>query len=229
MLVKKVYIDLETLPPEIDIEEFKNNLSPPANIKKQETKDKWIEENWLEKYKKLAVNTDVANICSLGMAVEDGDVNVYLSEKRDEKQLLMDFHQDLLEQLQKDIEEDFEIEVNQDLIIWVGFNNKKFDMDLLWKRALFHGLYDLCKLIPRERYTKQIFDIMEYWNPFEYNKMISQDDLCKFFGIEGKPDSIDGSKIYDAWQDKRFDEISDYNADDVVKVRELYKMVTKGL
>ena len=31
MLTKKVYIDLESLPPEIDLDEFKNNLSAPSN------------------------------------------------------------------------------------------------------------------------------------------------------------------------------------------------------
>jgi hypothetical protein len=228
MLVKKVYIDLETLPPELDMDEFKANLKPPANIKKQETKDKWLEDNWLEQYKRLAVNTDKANICSLGMAVEDNDVCLFLSSTRNEKQILKDFYEDLILELHKDIEEDFEVEINQNFIIWVGFNNKKFDLDLLWKRAMFHGLYDLCKLIPRERYSKQIFDIMEIWNPFEYNKMVSQDNICKFFGIEGKPDDIDGSQIYDTWQRGEYERIGDYNIDDVEKVRKLYKIISKG-
>ena len=101
-------------------------------------------------------------------------------------------------------------------------------MDLLWKRAMFHGLYDLCKLIPRERYTKNIFDIMEIWSPFEFNKMIKQDNLCKFFNIEGKPDDIDGSMIYDVWHAGEYDRIMEYNADDVEKVRKLYKIISKG-
>jgi len=37
MLVKKVYIDLETLPPEIDLEKFKNELEAPKNMSKPET------------------------------------------------------------------------------------------------------------------------------------------------------------------------------------------------
>ena len=78
-------------------------------------------------------------------------------------------------------------------------------MDLLWKRSLNHGLYELCKLIPRERYTKNIVDIMEIWNPFDFNKYISQDEVCKFLGVEGKPEDIDGSMIYDLWHQKEFD------------------------
>ena len=228
MLIKNVYIDLETLPPEIDLEEFKSNLKAPGNIKKEETRNKWVEENWEEAYRKLAVNTDKANICSIGVSVEEGDVNVFLSKVRNEKLILEDFYEFLIEELQADIEEDLEIEVSQSLIIWVGFNNKKFDMDLLWKRAMFHGLYDLCKLIPRERYTKNIFDIMEIWSPFEFNKMIKQDNLCKFFNIEGKPDDIDGSMIYDVWHAGEYDRIMEYNADDVEKVRKLYKIISKG-
>ena len=228
MLVKKVYIDLETLPPEIDLDKFKEELEAPGNIKKPESRLKWVEENWEEKYRKLATNTDQANICSIGAAVEEGDINVFLDKNRDEKSILLDFYNFLIEELQADIEEDLDIEVCQSLIIWIGFNNKKFDMDLLWKRAMKHGLYDLCKLIPRERYTKNIFDLMEIWSPFEYNKMIKQDNLCDFFGIEGKPEGIDGSMIYDVWHAGEFDRIIEYNADDVDKVRKLYKIVSKG-
>lgn len=228
MLIKKVYIDLESLPPEIDLEEFKSTLEIPKTIKKEETKAKWIEENWEEKYKRLALNTDKANICSIGVGVEEGDVCVFLSTERDEHKILSDFYDFLVSELKNGFDTELEIEINQSLITWVGFNNKKFDMELLWKRAMFHGLYDLAKLIPREKYTKNIYDIMEVWYPFEYNKYISQDKMCSFFNIEGKPDDIDGSMIYDVWHAGEFDRIVEYNADDVEKVKKLYKIISNG-
>jgi len=150
-----------------------------------------------------------------------------LDKGRDEKLILTDFYNFLIEQLQLNTEEELEVEVSQSLIIWVGYNNKKFDMDILWKRALKHGLYDLCKLIPRERYSKNIIDIMEIWTPFEYNKMISQDAVCEFFSLDGKGD-FDGSMIYDAWHAEEFERIIKYNAEDVDKVRKLYKLLCKG-
>ena len=69
---------------------------------------------------------------------------------------------------------------------------------------------------------------MEIWSPFDFNKYISQDEVCKFLGVEGKPDDIDGSMIYDLWQQKEFDKIADYNIDDVEKVRKLYKIISKA-
>lgn len=228
MIVKKIFLDIESLPPEIDIEEFKLTLEAPKTHKKPEKIQEWIEDNWEEKYKKMAVDTNKANICSLSAAVDFESPIVFLSEKRDEKKLLEDFYDFLIESINQDLEEDFEVDISQDFIVWIGFNNKKFDMDLLWKRALHHGLYDLCKLIPRDRYTRNIIDLMEFWSPFEYNKYFSQDEMCNFLNIEGKPDGIDGSKIYDFWMEKRFDEIADYNIDDVVKLQNLYKIVSKA-
>ena len=228
MLTKKIYIDLESLPPEIDLDEFKNNLSAPSNYKKEEAIQKWKDENWEEKYKKLATDTNQANICSIAVAIDDDEPVVFLSEERNEKWIITDFYDYLLEDLNKGISEDLEVDINEHFLTWIGFNNKKFDMDLLWKRSLNHGLYELCKLIPRERYTKNIVDIMEIWNPFDFNKYISQDEVCKFLGVEGKPEDIDGSMIYDLWHQKEFDKIADYNIDDVEKVRKLYKIISKA-
>jgi uncharacterized protein YprB with RNaseH-like and TPR domain len=228
MLTKKIFIDLETLPPEIDLEDFRANLKAPSNYKKEEAIEKWINENWEEKYKKLAVDTNQANICSIGVAVDDQDPIVFLSEKRNEKSIILDFHEYLIEELNRDIADELEVDINQNFITWIGFNNKKFDMDLLWKRSLNFGFYELCKLIPRERYSKNIFDIMEVWNPFDFNKFISQDEVCKFLNIEGKPEGIDGSMIYDLWHKKEFQKIIDYNVDDVEKVRKLYKIISKA-
>ena len=228
MLVKNVYIDLETLPPEIDLDEFREGLQAPNNYKKEEAIQKWKNENWEEKYKKLATDTNKANIASIGVAIDDEDPIVFLSEKRDEQQIITDFYDYLLEELNKDIDDELEVDINQNYITWIGFNNKKFDMDLLWKRSLNHGFFELCKLIPRERYTKNIVDLMEIWNPFDFNKFISQDEVCKFLGVEGKPEDIDGSMIYDLWHQKEFQKIIDYNVDDVEKVRKLYKIISKA-
>ena len=164
----------------------------------------------------------------MAVAIDEEDPVVFLSEKRDEKKIIVDFYDYLFEELNRGISEDLEIDINENYLTWIGFNNKKFDMDLLWKRSLHHGLYELCKLIPRERYTKNIIDIMEIWSPFDFNKYISQDEVCKFLGVEGKPEDIDGSMIYDLWQQKEFDKIADYNIDDVEKVRKLYKIISKA-
>ena len=54
---------------------------------------------------------------------------------------------------------------------------------------------------------------------------MSQDNLCKALGIKGKPDDIDGSKVWDFYKAGKIDEIEDYNRDDVDKVRQIYNRI----
>ncbi len=229
MIINKVFIDCETLPPIIDLEEFKLNLQPPGNITKEETKKAWIENNWEEKYKKMAVDTSLANICSIAFSVNEQETKGFISADRDEKFVLNSFKEELLKASRIELDDDIELEFKKDYFIWIGFNNKKFDMDLIWKRAMHHGIYDLARLIPRERYSKNIVDLMEIWNPFDSNKFISFDEVCRFFGFAAKENDIDGSKVYDMFQNKQFSEILDYNISDVEKVKKLYKIIKNGL
>lgn len=59
-----------------------------------------------------------------------------------------------------------------------------------------------------------------------YKDRISQDALCQALGIEGKPDGIDGSKVWDFFKEGRIEEIKAYNIDDVLKVRKIYNRIS---
>ena len=55
---------------------------------------------------------------------------------------------------------------------------------------------------------------------------IKLDALCKALGIEGKPDDIDGSKVWDFVKAGEHQKVCDYCADDVRKTREIYQRMT---
>ncbi len=54
----------------------------------------------------------------------------------------------------------------------------------------------------------------------------SQDSICNALGIDGKPDDIDGSKVWDFVRDGKVKRVEEYNIDDVEKNREIYKRLT---
>ena len=54
-----------------------------------------------------------------------------------------------------------------------------------------------------------------------YGGYISQDNLCKTLGLPTK-DGMDGSKVYQAWLDKKYDDIAKYCKSDVQTVIDLY-------
>ena len=62
---------------------------------------------------------------------------------------------------------------------------------------------------------------MQAWCGFK--DRISQDNLCKALGIEGKPSDISGENVWDFYRAGGIDRIEEYNRDDVEKAREIYK------
>ena len=59
-----------------------------------------------------------------------------------------------------------------------------------------------------------------------FNGRMSQDNMCKALGIEGKPGDIDGSLVWDFVKAGKEERVAEYNGDDVKKVREIYNRLT---
>ena len=54
---------------------------------------------------------------------------------------------------------------------------------------------------------------------------MSQNNLCKALGIEGKPGDIDGSKVWDFYKAGKIDRIEEYNRHDVETVEKIYNRI----
>ncbi len=241
MLKLKVYFDAETLPPLYDnegLEKFKQTIKVDGRIKKEEAKQKWIEENWEEQFRKLAVNTNKADFATFAFSLNKEKTRCFINEEKDGKR----FNEDIVNALYDSIREkvielsDFDIsslseeERNNDEFMkfvdikWCGFNIRKFDLDLLWKHAVKAKHRKLQRLIPRGRFDNNVIDLMEVFNGPEI-KYTSQQEVCDFLGIKGKPDEIDGSQVFDFWIQGRKDEIAEYNIFDVEKVIEMEELL----
>lgn len=233
-----VYFDLETVPPELndkELSDFKSNLSPPGNIKKEETRLRWIEENWEEKYRKMSLDTSLARIITFGYNFnkkEDG-TEVLVSDglkDSDQQDIIEAFYNELkkealnisksegIELTEDDLEDDaFMSYLN---ITWIGMNVKKFDLDLIWKRCIRYKMKSLAKLIPRERFSRNVIDLQDIFLGGQQG-YISQKAICDAIGIEGKPGEIDGSQVYDYYLAGKINEIAEYNKYDVDKIIEI--------
>ena len=228
MITIRIFLDAETLPPEFteeQMEAFTANLSAPANYKDEAKIKKWLEDNSETKYRDLAKKSSTATVATLAYVFnKDEDIIGIFSEERDEKALLEAFYQDIIDQIPVDDSEDFGVNYR---LVFIGYNLRKFDLDLLWKRAIFFGLYDLAKLIPRERFSKNVIDIMEIFQGPNIHDYVSQDTVCKYFGLQGKPDDIDGSQVFDYWHnvENGKEKVMEYNKDDVDKVRQLFDIM----
>jgi len=109
--------------------------------------------------------------------------------------------------------------------LFVGHYIAQFDLRFLFQRAVILGIKPP-SIIPFQAkpWDEQIFDTMTRWAGAQGS--VSLDALCAALGIAGKPDGIDGSKVWDFVQAGRIDEVADYCEGDIRMARNAYKAMT---
>lgn len=216
-----VFIDIETIPqqPEEEVKaEIAKDIQAPGNMSKPETiaawhagegayagvKDALIEET----YRKTSFDGAKGEICSVAFAVGDGDVRSLSRKSFSEREILFGLFQAI------------KADCAGRPPFFIGQNIGGFDLKFLFHRAVILGVnpgFDLCQ---HGRHGQHFYDTMQAWAG--YGGRVSQENLCKALGIEGKPDDIDGSKAWDFYKAGNIDRIEEYNRDDIVKVRKIY-------
>ena len=221
---RTLYIDIETIPgPESGKDAIE--VSPPANMKKQETIDKWIadksEAAKEEAYRKQSFDGGYGQVCAVSWAVEDGNVgNLTLGAHRDNEGFM-------LAGALNYIGEGLDGHSNPYVC---GHFVSGFDLRFLMRRCVVlgvkmpHWLQTTCNAAA---WSDNLRDTMQLW--CGNRDTISLDELCTILGIEGKGD-VDGSMVYDMWLAGEHESIGEYCNSDVEKVREVnLKFLAAGL
>lgn len=217
-----IFIDIETIPEQPEAEakaRIAESIQAPAQMSKPETiaawhngegsyagvKDALIEET----YRKTSFDGAKGEIISIAFAAEDGEIFCLHRGMFDsEFNMLLSFRNDLLGIL------------NVRSPFFIGHNIGGFDLKFLFHRFVINNLDPKIDFRQWGKHSTQYYDTMQAWAG--YGNRISQDNLCKALGIEGKPDDFDGSKVWDFYREGKIDRIAEYNIDDVVKVRKIY-------
>ncbi|WP_020208249.1 ribonuclease H-like domain-containing protein [Gilvimarinus chinensis] len=225
-----VFIDLETIPEQPEAEAkaaIAESIQAPASMKKPETVADWHngvgkyagEKEALieERYRKTALDGSKGEIISIAFAVEGGEVFVS-SRQHFESEV------GLIENALYQLDQELSSYGQSRPPYFVGHNIGGFDLKFLYQRCVINRINPGFDLKQWGRHGSQFFDTMQAWAG--WGNRISQDNLCKALGIEGKPDDIDGSKVWDFYKAGQIGRIAEYNADDVLKVREIYQRLT---
>jgi len=217
----KIAFDIETIPegnPE-DIE-----VRAPANYKKPEAIEKYIEEHRDEEFRKGALKGISGQIVSIAWNYLDGpgDGPLIMSEARSkgesEADLLYAFYQSIRVYKESDA---------SSTNLWIGHNILDFDLRFLYQRSLVCGVMPTVMLPVDARHGQGVFDTMKAWGGWK--GYVKQDELYKALGgPELEDDDIDGSMVYDLWLADEIDTIRDYNERDVMKVIRNYRRLKWG-
>ncbi len=216
-----LYLDIETIPTQKSgaIEEIRSTISPPGNIKKSDSIEKWMEENAdsmaEEKWLKTALNGSYGEIVSISYAINDDHVNdLYRYLDDSETELLANFYYIIRQEL---------MIKNIDKFTRVIHGSKDlFDLRFLYQRSVILGekpSFDLCQ--DKRANCEQVFDTMTAWSG--WGNYCSLDSICNALGIKSPKGDMDGSKVWDAVRNGDVDKVAQYNKEDVEALRLVHK------
>ena len=166
-----------------------------------------------DKWRKTSFDGGAGEIISIAWAVEDGEIiSVHRDLDGSEEMLLTNFFELLSNEL------------GRMKPYFIGQYIGGFDLKFIFHRAVVLGVKPPFDLPFDGRHNKDYYCTQVAWAG--YGGRMSQDNLCKALGIEGKPDDIDGSQVWDFVKAGKVVRVAEYNEDDVNKVRQIHRRLT---
>lgn len=205
-MVMRVFLDIETLPPERD-----EARETPASADEQT-------------YRDLALSGDWGRVLTIGLIIEKDGREIHRGLLGRERQTMM-FHLDEARTLRAFWRLLKGFNPRRDLI--VGHNIYDFDLLFLYKRSVIQRVRPTVVLSFARYRSQPIFDTMHEWEKWKWSrKYVSLDELAGILGLESSKQGIDGSKVYDKFCTGCHGEIADYCMKDVELVRQVYYRLT---
>ena len=196
--MKKLFLDIETLPAPQEKEEILKE------IHQKRVRDKG-EKKTFEEYLELSgFDGSFGRIACIGYAIDEEETKVLPG---DEKMMLENFWK-----------------IAKDIDLFVGFNILDFDLKFIYQRSIILDVKPARDLSFSRYRNSPIYDVM--WELTKWSNLGkgSLDKLAKAFGFESSKDgSINGRNVAKAFEQGRINEIADYCKKDVDLTRKIYK------
>lgn len=216
-----LYFDIETIPDQKPgaLERAAALVKVPATYKKPEVIENFRAERAQEAYEKTSLNGLHGEICSIAWAIDDGHIEGQVRRPGEsEKELIEAFFEAVYFDAHRGGEGSFP------RITWIGHNVIDFDLRFVKQRCLVNDIIPGFKIPADARHgSNDIFDTMKAW--VGWKGFVSQDALCKALGLPQK-DGMTGADVWPAYQAGKYEEILNYNHNDVRTVRELYRRMS---
>lgn len=203
--MKRMYLDIETLPADGDQIEIIKQLWEDVN-KKNGALGKKTENDFETFFRNTSFQGEFGRILCIGYAIDDHETNCLSG---DEKEILRKFW-----------------DLAKDCNLFIGHNLMDFDLRFIYKRSIIKRIRPSRELNFARYRSEPIFDTMKEWEKWGANG-VSLHRLSIALGIESpKEEGIDGSKVYDYYLAGKTDEIVKYCMRDVEATRKVYKRMT---
>lgn len=199
----KLFFDIETIP---SAQEHKD-----VHLDILRSKKKYLNMEDGDIHKDTSLDGTFGRICCIGI-IKEGPQGIMFKEVLDgsEKQMLEKFW-----------------ELGKGVSRFVGHNVWAFDMPFIVQRSIINGVRPLN--ISFRRYVKEpLYDTMlewTFWN-IDREKMPKLDTLAKVLGLPSSKEDMDGSMVWQYYQDGKMEDICKYCMKDVELTRQVYYKMT---
>jgi len=201
----RLFVDIETIPGESKINEYiKKHSKLPENVKTPSEIEQWLK----DEYKKTSLDGDFGRIICIGLILDppNKETNVLTGP---EPEILKSFW-----------------EYAQKADLFIAHNGFDFDFPFIYKRSCLNQIKPSRQINFARYRNDQIYDTMQEWNKWTFNKRISFDKLAYILNLPSSKIQMDGSKVYDYYIDGKLTEIYDYCKRDVELLRKIYLKMT---
>jgi hypothetical protein len=202
--MSRIFIDIETLPPE------RAMLSRYPRLHGCDE----------EEFRKLSLSGEYGRVLTIGVIVErDGMVTHSGCLGRDRQTML--FHLEERRTLKGFWKLMQRFNPHRDVI--VGHNIFAFDMNFIYKRSVINRVQPSVTLSFARYRSQPLFDTMMEWNKWDMRRFVGLDELAGILGFDSsKNGQVDGARVYDRFCEGRHAEIANYCMADVRLTRAIY-------
>jgi len=203
----RLFLDIETIP---SAEDKKNDF-----LEILKSKNGNSEKSDEELFTSMSFDGAFGRICCIGYIKEDERGII-------EEKSLIGNEKEMLQQFWK---------AANNVERFVGHNIYEFNMPFIYKRSRINGVFPRMDLSFARYRSTPFFDTMKEWDLWgDPRKTVKLDTLAKIFDLKSSKDEMDGSMVWQYYQDGRIEEISKYCMKDVILTRQVYyKMFCKEL
>ena len=215
-----VFLDIETIPAQPEERTkaaIRESIQAPATMKKAETIQEWhegkgkyagVKDAAIEKtYRDTSFDGAKGQVCSIAWSTDGVTKSVSLNQNS-EAEVLQCFANRIKDTCAGRPP------------FFIGHYIAGFDLKFLFHRFVIHGIDPGFSLPFYGRHEKDFYCTQQAWAGF--GGKISQDNLCKALGLEGKPDDITGGQVWDFVKAGKIERVQEYNESDVETVVRIF-------
>lgn len=222
-IMKRIFLDIETLPTEEANREFVENKTREKLLKRGEELDNAKLVSLIQTaLRETALRGSLGRLLCVGLIVEKDGALLHHGVFGQDRETC-EFHLNESKTLAQfwNFLKKLRFDPQRDLI--VGHNILGFDLPFLYQRSMIFSVPPTFELEFNPYRSQPIYDTMRQWAKLNPREFIGLEELALAFGLEcPKKGSVNGENMLEAYMQGRHKEIRQYCMADVRCTREIY-------